>query len=431
VDGEFFAGGFKFPFGDETTANDGWVVASGTSSATPMVAAVCALMMQNDATLIGNPARVRARLVESCIDVTTGSSATGELTGPGVDNATGAGLVQAYRAVNATDIWMRDNPDSDVGLVPTTGRRPAYPPYTHWTSPDIKVIAAPLANPQMDFAGAAEVDPIFNQDNYVYLCVRNRGTQDATNVSVSLYYADPSTTLSFAGGDWRDGSTGVPAYGSLSVSGVTSNMQTLATVPAGGFTVTPAPYVWRPPDPSTATQSQTLADGRVVGHFCLLSRLTSANDPLLFLVGGEWSVLDDNNISMKNEHVYSAPAIKGHFFNFVVRGSRTLRDVREFVLVADVTHLPDHSEIKLEVPAKKIKVVHTVQHDGAKACGVEGTAAPALILASLALTPTEEVLARVIMRFPKGTAHGRYPLPIAQAADNRLAGGVTLIARVT
>ena len=272
---------------DGTQPNDGWVVASGTSAATPMVAGVCALMMQANPALRGNPNAIKAALINSCVDVTSGFSASGEAAGVGPDNATGAGLVQAYRAVNATDIWMRDNQDSDIGLVPTTARRPAYPPFTHWTSPDIKVAGAQLANPQNDFDGAVETDPIFNQDNYVYVRVRNRGTQDATNVAVQLYYADPSTSITFPN-DWHDGSSGNPSAGSISVGGMTSNVQTLAAVPANGSTVIPTAFVWRPPDPSTATQSQTLPDGRVVGHFCLLCRIASTDDPLIFPAGGKF-----------------------------------------------------------------------------------------------------------------------------------------------
>src|SRR5262249_39417603 len=112
-------GGGTFPNGDETTTGDGWVVASGTSSATPMVAGTIALRMQAAATRLGTPAGVRAALNAGCVDVTAGSSASSESTGPGKDNATGFGLVQAYRALNPTDIWMRDNTTSDIGLSPT------------------------------------------------------------------------------------------------------------------------------------------------------------------------------------------------------------------------------------------------------------------------------------------------------------------------
>ncbi len=172
----------------------------------------------------------------------------------------------------------------------------------------------------------------------MYARVRNRGTQDATSVNVRLYYADPSTSLTFPH-DWNDGQTGVAAKGSITVSGSATDLQTLATVPANGSFVTPVPFVWRPPDPTTATQSQVLADGRVRGHFCLLSRLTTIDDPIIFPGGGESSVINDNNISMKNEEVYSAVAGGMFTFHFYTRYAR-VANVREFQLVADVSGLP-------------------------------------------------------------------------------------------
>lgn len=450
-----FAGGV-FPNGDETPNNDGWVVASGTSSATPMVAATCALMMQADPTLIGDPAAVKAKLIATCTDVTTGMSAAGEAAGAGTDNATGAGLVQAYRAVHSTDIWMKDNTNSDIGLVPTTARRPAYPPFAHWTSADIKVVAGVLADPQADFDGAAEVDPIFNQDNFVYARVRNRGTQDATSVNVRLYYADPSTSLTFPH-DWNDGQTGVAAKGSITVSGSATDLQTLATVPANGSFVTPVPFVWRPPDPTTATQSQVLADGRVRGHFCLLSRLTTIDDPIIFPGGGESSVINDNNISMKNEEVYSAVAGGMFTFHFYTRYAR-VANVREFQLVADVSGLPARTEIAIEIPSKKIAQKYTVEHaqtgvgkaatasmaehDYSVAAMGGGTAmalaaAPpvqhrgeALVLAAFALLPNESALTKVTLHIPKGTAKGRYPLAVGQRGGQQMVGGVTMVAEV-
>lgn len=81
---------------DGTAQDDGWVVESGTSAAAPMVAGVAALLMEADSSTVGDPVAIKARLEASCLEVTTGKSASGERAGL----ATGAGLVQAYPAIS-------------------------------------------------------------------------------------------------------------------------------------------------------------------------------------------------------------------------------------------------------------------------------------------------------------------------------------------
>lgn len=85
-----------FPNGDETRADDGWAVISGTSAAAPQVAGVCALLKQVQPGL--SPDLVKAVLRASARDVTDGKSHMGEPAGEGLDGATGAGLVDAYAA---------------------------------------------------------------------------------------------------------------------------------------------------------------------------------------------------------------------------------------------------------------------------------------------------------------------------------------------
>jgi subtilisin family serine protease len=89
-------GGAPQPNKDETTANDGWAVISGTSAAAPQVAGICALLLQKRPTLL--PAQVKAILRSTATDVTVGTSAMGQPAGPGVDAATGSGLVHALNA---------------------------------------------------------------------------------------------------------------------------------------------------------------------------------------------------------------------------------------------------------------------------------------------------------------------------------------------
>ena len=92
------AGG-TFPEGDETEPDDGWAVFSGTSAACPQVAGACALILQACPRL--GPAEVRELLTTTARDVTTGTNHPnfGNEAVPGPDNATGAGLVDAQKAV--------------------------------------------------------------------------------------------------------------------------------------------------------------------------------------------------------------------------------------------------------------------------------------------------------------------------------------------
>jgi hypothetical protein len=92
-------GGGVFPGGDETGADDGYLVASGTSSAAPQVAGAAAVLLQVNSGL--TPATVRQTLMNTCIDVTQGQSACGETTWVGFDDATGAGMLDVDAAVDA------------------------------------------------------------------------------------------------------------------------------------------------------------------------------------------------------------------------------------------------------------------------------------------------------------------------------------------
>lgn len=94
------AGGVAFPNGDETAPNDGWAAFSGTSAAAPQLAGVCALIKQVRPAL--TPFQIREILKKSARDVTSGNcntASTGAAATVGADIATGAGLVDAYAAV--------------------------------------------------------------------------------------------------------------------------------------------------------------------------------------------------------------------------------------------------------------------------------------------------------------------------------------------
>jgi serine protease AprX len=94
VDSEFSGG--SFPNGDQTLGNDGWLCASGTSSATPMVAGVIALLLEKKPSL--KPDEIKQILEGTTQDITAGVSSMGDAADTGWDAATGYGLVDAYKA---------------------------------------------------------------------------------------------------------------------------------------------------------------------------------------------------------------------------------------------------------------------------------------------------------------------------------------------
>jgi subtilisin family serine protease len=89
--------------GDRTKANDGWAAFSGTSAAAPQIAGVCALLKEKNPNL--TPSDIKAVLRRTARDVLVGHSnpkssdnSIPQQAGPGDDGATGAGLVDAFKA---------------------------------------------------------------------------------------------------------------------------------------------------------------------------------------------------------------------------------------------------------------------------------------------------------------------------------------------
>lgn len=97
------AGG-RHPYSDETSDYDGWAAISGTSAAAPQLAGAAALMLQACPTL--TPHDVRAILVGTARDVKRGRSHPNQDSKArgGRDLATGAGLIDAGRAVMAAKL---------------------------------------------------------------------------------------------------------------------------------------------------------------------------------------------------------------------------------------------------------------------------------------------------------------------------------------
>ena len=134
------AGG-SHPPGDETADDDGWAAFSGTSAAAPQLAGVAALMKQACPKL--TPAQVRSIMMSTATDVTVGANAMGNAAGPGYDNATGAGLVDANRCV------LRARLSCLTIRPPITIHPPILPPVLPPVQPPIQppIVVAPPVRP--------------------------------------------------------------------------------------------------------------------------------------------------------------------------------------------------------------------------------------------------------------------------------------------
>jgi hypothetical protein len=160
--------------------------------------------------------------------------------------------------VSATpvDVWMKDF-DGDPGLQPHTN------PHI-WVSPDIKVCNTAVECP---WPGQA---PIVGQTNYVFVTLRNPGPYGSGAMEegqLHVYRTTPGGGSAWPA-DWTPiGWTTVPVYAG----------ETTVVIPWAGQNV-PGP-----------------------GHFCLLARWVSPNDPMTF-EGPETSVNTraNNNIAWHN-----------------------------------------------------------------------------------------------------------------------------------
>jgi len=117
------------PFGDETAANDGWAVFSGTSAAAPQLAGVAALILQACKKL--KPNDVRDIMMKTARDVKKGNCHPNTGANPAVagpDLATGNGLVDAYKAVLTAKIrCLSVVPPTIPGPITPVEPRPAPP----------------------------------------------------------------------------------------------------------------------------------------------------------------------------------------------------------------------------------------------------------------------------------------------------------------
>ena len=180
------------------------------------------------------------------------------------------------------DLWIKTSGGDDASI-------PV--PSSWWTSPDI-AIDAPNGPWQTPSPFITHENPKYNQTNRVYIRVRNPGCEDAHNVTVKFYWADPAG--------------GIPWPSAWNYVG----SKTISSIPAGGEVVTP--YIpWTP-------------TGTAIGHRCVMATAECDADPISI-----HAPRYDNNVAQKNVTIIglASQSYQSDFvINFLeVRGKRSMK----------------------------------------------------------------------------------------------------------
>lgn len=396
------------PNGDNTAADDGWVVISGTSAAAPQTAGLVALLLQQHPNL--TPMGVKNILENSARDILTGSSnsAGPDNAATGWDLATGFGLIDGQAALNFLlqdqfNAYIRDS-ILDNGTEPVVADR-------LWASPDIIVRAEEVDDPQ-EMLGMTvkhrhdlsdEVED--GQDNYVYLRVQNRGT-DIGSCTATVYFTDPGM---FAN----------PVNWEIIDQNSIQNME------PGEFRVV-GPIVWQ--DAKIPTS----------GHFCLIVILDSPNDPAPDLSTINSSsdfvnmVRDKNNVAWKNISIVDVIPGGSSSFSFYMEGPQgTFHqadlqvDLTNFapgatVLVRLIKRLKDTATLDNMTILHESRIYSTLNHLGNIGA-----------IESMDFKSNERTKVTIYYSVPENTSDGDYPLVATLLVDGEQIGSFTTVVRIS
>jgi hypothetical protein len=257
----------------------GYVGKIGTSMATPLVAGLVALIMEERA--IAGATIDQDTIKSLLIEYANRLNLDLDPTAPGFDaterNLFGYGRARAIGPIDHhlppqnVDVWVKTAPD-DFGLEPFIGDR-------YWIAPEIKIC------PQ---GGGAETNELNFGDVYdVTVTIRNMGDNDAIGTDVWLKYTRPYA----APNNWT------PAEDTSNTA-----LHTTVDVPALGFAE--AHFVWRP-------DSGEVPPPYPDAHFCVLAEVSHMNDVLAFPAptgsgGSAWdsNIRGTNNVALRNVNIY-------------------------------------------------------------------------------------------------------------------------------
>ncbi len=258
---------------------------NGTSSACPVVAGVCALILSANPCLTSKQVR---DIIEQTSQKVGGYSYTTTVGRPNGtwNNEMGYGLVNAYAAVQmaqqmysaSLDLYVKDT-SADIGTQPNN-----ISPYM-WASEDIWV---------RNYAdnGLVHQNPDYSptNPNYIYVRVRNKSCVASLGTEkLKLYWAKAGTSLSWPL-NWN---------GTLFQSGVLMGAPTgtlnIPVLQPGQEVI--LQFAWNVPNPSNYFPINSDP-----WHFCLLARVEATNDPMAIAETTDlnMNVKNNNNIAWKN-----------------------------------------------------------------------------------------------------------------------------------
>jgi len=284
------------------------------------------------------------------------------------------------RCTTGPEVYIADQDDDD-GSVCTEG------PF--WQSPGIVVR-------HRDDGLRIHQNPIRGETNYIYAEVRNIGDEDATDVQVTLYWANAAIGLWWPD-QWNQ-------IGSTTVD-----------VPVGGSVWTEG-IAWDPPgEPGE-------------GHFCLLARIESDEDPIT----REGDVPCDNNIAQRNLQILDLGPGEGKGTDEAIfRIIAPPEDLMGVIdLVVSIPWVPPGTRVWIALP---IDLFERWQRAGGLLEGgsIEGERiladpdAAETVIRDLPLEPGEEAEATLYIEAPIDKDTEYFSLTVAERVDGRDVGGST------
>lgn len=308
------------------TAGDYFDMFNGTSSATPHVAGLAALLLSQYPTLTNDDVRNIIERTAERVGVVPYTETPGYPNGPWNDEM-GYGRINVHRALNLADLMVRDYPAD-------TGEEPSSPPGgNYWRYSDIVVrITDDNVFVPDDPSKSSNVER--GQTNYLYVRVTNNGPREAVDVTVDARITPWVGTQFVYPDDWM-----LTDVMHVAPTPVTASF---ASIPVGGSEIAKFEI--------SSGQVEDLW-GWVSGnswHPCLLARVLGDNDyTFQSAMPGTGVVPRHNNLAQRNLSVIDVIGGATATLPFVIGHFRNADNIME--LIIDRRELPRQAPLTLSL----------------------------------------------------------------------------------